>query len=49
MDLKAIQELLGRSWLSTTTRYIRACRAYRARVDATNADIDPAWPEKGER
>lgn len=39
LDLKAIQELLGHEWLSTTTRYVH--------VDADH--IDRAWASANER
>ena len=39
MDLKAIQELLGHSWLSTTTRYIHV----------SSDHIEHAWAAANER
>jgi site-specific recombinase XerD len=39
LDVKAIQELLGHSWLSTTTRYIH--------VDAEH--VERAWRVSNQR
>jgi site-specific recombinase XerD len=39
MDLKAIQELLGHEWLSTTTRYIHVNENH----------IEQAWLSANER
>jgi site-specific recombinase XerD len=39
MDLKAIQEILGHEWLSTTTRYIH--------VHANH--VDQAWDAANQR
>ena len=39
MDLKAIQELLGHEWLSTTTRYIHV----------HDDHIEQAWEAANER
>jgi site-specific recombinase XerD len=39
MDLKAIQELLGHSWLSTTTNYIHVCDGH----------IENAWAQANDR
>ncbi|MEU8278381.1 tyrosine-type recombinase/integrase [Microbispora bryophytorum] len=39
MDLKAIQELLGHSWLSTTTRY----------VHVQDDHIEHAWAQANNR
>ena len=39
MDLKALQELLGHEWLSTTTRYIHVSSDY----------VERAWTDSNQR
>jgi site-specific recombinase XerD len=39
MDLKALQELLGHEWLSTTTRYIHVASDY----------VERAWTDSNQR